>query len=54
LGISLSTNFSALFPVLVNIANITQISVGVSHSLALNDKGVVYAFGFNSYGEITV
>ena len=52
LGIS-SPNASSATPCRVaSLSNITAIDAGYFHELALSSSGVVYAWGFNEYGQL--
>ena len=52
LGIS-SPNASSATPSRVaSLSNITAIDAGYFHELALSSSGVVYAWGFNAYGQL--
>ncbi len=46
------TNKDTPQKVTVNGVKFTDIAVGVSHSLALTDTGVLYSWGVNEYGQL--
>jgi alpha-tubulin suppressor-like RCC1 family protein len=56
LGIDVHNNQNRHFPVEVNtstfINNIVDIDVGLAHSLALDENGNVYSWGYNSSGQL--
>lgn len=37
---------------LVGVAKLTMVSCGQSHTVALSDRGELYAWGFNKYGQL--
>jgi alpha-tubulin suppressor-like RCC1 family protein len=46
--LGLGDNFNRSIPTLINsLTNITQISLGGSHSMVLNNQGRIYSFGGN-------
>lgn len=41
-----------VLPTYTGINNITQISLGGTHTLALDTEGHVWSWGYNGYGEL--
>ncbi len=47
------TTTNRLSPVLLaNLANVTQLSAGIGHTVALTSGGAAFAWGYGGYGEI--
>ncbi|HCF88757.1 MAG TPA: hypothetical protein DER41_02250, partial [Firmicutes bacterium] len=34
------------------LSNVTAITAGLSHTVALKDDGTVWAWGYNAYGQL--
>ena len=51
LGLSGGENYNVPTKI-PRLANITQVSAGKSHSIALTTSGIPYSFGSNEYGEL--
>ncbi len=45
------TQHTKVLPTYTGINNITQISLGGTHTLALDTEGHVWSWGYNGYGE---
>ncbi len=46
------TQHTKVLPTYTGINNITQISLGGTHTLALDTEGHVWSWGYNGYGEL--
>ncbi|HCX71935.1 MAG TPA: RCC1 repeat-containing protein, partial [Firmicutes bacterium] len=48
-----TTSTPRLTPVVVSgLSNVTAITAGLSHTVALKDDGTVWAWGYNAYGQL--